>query len=57
MAKLIHTPAPETEEQLVALLATLRVEPVEEADFESRFLSEFHDRVAREAVCCPARTR
>lgn len=55
MAKLIHTPAPETEEQLVALLATLRVEPVEEADFESRFLSEFHDRVAREAVCCPAR--
>lgn len=39
----------------MALLATLRVEPVEEADFESRFLSEFHDRVAREAVCCPAR--
>ena len=46
---------PESEEQLVALLATLKVERVEEADFEGRFLAEFHDRVAREAVCCPAR--
>ena len=55
MAKPTHTRLPESEEQLIALLATLRVEPVEELDFESRFLSEFHERVAREAVCCPAR--
>ena len=46
---------PDSEEKLVAVLATLRVTPTEEADFESRFLSEFHERVAREAVCCPAR--
>ena len=39
----------------MALLATLKVEAVEEADFETRFLCEFHERVAREAVCCPAR--
>lgn len=39
----------------MALLATLKVDAVEEADFESRFLCEFHERVAREAVCCPAR--
>ena len=50
-----HTRLPESEEQLVALLATLKVRPTEELDFESRFLSEFHERVAREAVCCPAR--
>ena len=55
MDKENHTPLPEPEAQLVALLATLRVQPVEEADFESRFLCEFHERVAREAVCCPAR--
>ncbi|MBR2313700.1 MAG: hypothetical protein IKA55_02475 [Akkermansia sp.] len=55
MDKPAHTSVPESETQLVALLATLRVEPTEEADFESRFLSEFHERVAREAVCCPAR--
>lgn len=55
MTKPTHSRIPESEEQLVALLATLRVEPAEELDFEGRFLSEFHDRVAREAVCCPAR--
>ena len=55
MPKTSHTPVADTEEQLVALLATLRVTTTEEADFEGRFLSEFHDRVAREAVCCPAR--
>ena len=48
---------PESEEQLVALLATLKVEQVKEADFEGRFLEEFHERVARETVCCPARRR
>ena len=46
---------PETEEELVALLASLKVEYTNEADFEGRFLAEFHERVAREAVCCPAR--
>lgn len=55
MDKEKHTSLPESEAQLVALLATLKVKPVEEADFESRFLCEFHERVAREAVCCPAR--
>lgn len=55
MARTSHTPPFESEEQLVTLLATLKVERVEEADFEGRFLEEFHERVAREAVCCPAR--
>lgn len=55
MATPAQKSAPESEEQLIALLATLKVEPSEEADFESRFLCEFHERVAREAVCCPAR--
>lgn len=55
MSKNSPSPLPESEEHLVALLATLKVERVEEADFESRFLAEFHERVAREAVCCPAR--
>lgn len=50
-----HSQTSVSEEQLVALLATLRVEQTPEADFEARFLAEFHDRVAREAVCCPAR--
>lgn len=55
MARTPHTSPFESEEQLVALLASLKVEQVEEADFEGRFLEEFHERVAREAVCCPAR--
>lgn len=55
MNKSPHQQTPVTEEQLLALLATLRVEQTPEADFEGRFLSEFHERVAREAVCCPAR--
>ena len=45
------------EDDLVALLASLRVEPTPEADFEERFLYDFHDRVAREMVCCSARRR
>ena len=57
MPRTSHTPVADTEEQLVALLATLRVTTTEEADFEGRFLSEFHERVARETVCCPARRR
>lgn len=50
-----HPQTSVSEKQLVAVLATLRVEQTPEADFESRFLAEFHERVAREAVCCPAR--
>ncbi|MBR3902986.1 MAG: hypothetical protein IKJ29_04930 [Akkermansia sp.] len=57
MDKPHHSTAPESEEQLVALLATLKVEQVPEADFESRFLAEFHERVARDTVCCTARRR
>lgn len=45
-----------TEEELTQLLALLRVEPVAEADYEERFLANFHERIAREAVCRPART-
>lgn len=55
MGKQYQHPAPVSEAQIVALLATLRVEQTPEADFENRFLSEFHERVARETVCCPAR--
>lgn len=55
MAKPSHPIDSFSEEKLVALLSTLKVEPAEESDFEGRFLYEFHERVAREAVCCPAR--
>ncbi len=44
-----------SESDLVALLSTLRKEPTPEAHFEERFLYDFHERVAREAVCRPAR--
>lgn len=57
MDKVNHSKTPESEEELVALLATLRTEMTPEADFEARFLAEFHERVARDAVCCPARRR
>lgn len=42
--------------ELVALLASLRVEAAPEADFEARFLYDLRERIAREVVCCPART-
>lgn len=44
------------ERELVALLAALRVEAAPEADFEARFLYDLRERIAREVVCCPART-
>lgn len=44
-----------TDEQLTQLLATLRVELTPEAGFEGRFLYDFHERVARDAVVRPAR--
>lgn len=55
MSKASLSNSPCSEDQLVAMLTMLRVEPAKEADFEGRFLCEFHERVAREAVCCPAR--
>lgn len=45
-----------SEEDLVALLTSLRKEATPEAHFEERFLYDFHERIAREAVCRPART-
>ncbi len=45
-----------SETDLVALLTSLRKEATPEAHFEERFLYDFHERIAREAVCRPART-
>lgn len=55
----MRTPADRTENEahIVNLLATLRVNATPEADFEERFLYDFHELVAREAVCCPAHRR
>ncbi len=44
-----------SEEELVSLLGGLKVEPSPEADFEARFLHDFHERVTREAAIQPAR--
>ncbi len=44
-----------TETELIALLASLKRESAPEADFESRFVLELRERLARESVCCPAR--
>ncbi len=44
-----------SETQLIALLASLKAEPAPEADFESRFLGDLRERLARESVCCSAR--
>ncbi len=44
-----------SESELVGLLASLKVEPAPETDFEGRFLYDLRDRLARESVCCPAR--
>lgn len=45
------------ETELVALIATLRMEPTPEADFEERFLYDLRERIVRDTVCCPARQR
>ena len=45
------------EAQLLTLLASLKVEATPEANFEERFLYDFHERVVRETVCCPAHRR
>ncbi len=44
-----------SESELTELLASLKVEPAPEADFEARFLLDLRERLARESVCCPAR--
>lgn len=44
-----------SEDDIVKLLATLRMEPHPEANFEDRFVHDFRDRVARYAVTRPAR--
>ncbi len=44
-----------SEAELVSLMASLKVEPTPEANFEERFLYDLRERLARESVCCPAR--
>lgn len=44
-----------SEDDIIGLLATLRIEPQPEANFEDRFVHDFRDRVARYAVTRPAR--
>lgn len=45
------------EARLVAVLASMRVQITPEADFEERFLYNFHERVTQEIVCIPAHRR
>ncbi len=45
----------EDEEKLVKALASLRVELTPEADFESRFLADFHNRLAESEVTSKAK--
>ncbi len=44
-----------SDDQLTSLLASLYQEPVKEAHFEERFIANFHERVAANAVCGTAR--
>lgn len=46
-----------SEDELSELLSQLYIEPVEEANFEERFLANFHERVVQQAVCQPARVQ
>ncbi len=45
-----------SEAELQRLLAEAKVEPSPEADFDSRFLYDFHERIARLSVCRSARS-
>lgn len=45
----------DAEAELIAMLAGLKMEATPEADFEGRFLYDFHEHIAQEAVCRPAR--
>lgn len=54
MKKELQELAHEDEEKLVKELASMRVELTPEADFEARFLADFHERLAEtEAVAKP----
>lgn len=44
-----------SEDDIIGLLAGLKVEPHPEANFEDRFMHDFRERVARYAVTRPAR--
>ena len=46
----------EDSQQLTELLRTLLLEAAPEAHFEERFLYDFRERIAREAVCRPLRS-
>lgn len=50
-----HNQSPIEYEEIRVLLRTLRIEATPEANFEERFLWDFRERLAREAVCRPAR--
>lgn len=47
---------PLTEEELTSLLSDLKIDAAPEADFESRFLHDFRERVAADAVTKSARS-
>lgn len=47
----------DAEKRLLVMLASLKEEATPEAAFEERFLYDFHELVARDAVCRPARHR
>lgn len=47
---------PLTEEELTSLLSDLKVDAAPEADFEARFLHDFRERVAADAVTKSARS-
>lgn len=47
----------DAEERLLMLLASMKEEATPEAAFEERFVYDFHERIARETVCCPAHRR
>ncbi len=44
-----------SESELLGLLSSMKVQPAPETDFESRFLYDLRERLARESVCCSAR--
>ncbi|MBE6417101.1 MAG: hypothetical protein E7033_01390 [Akkermansiaceae bacterium] len=44
-----------TEDELVSLLNSLKVEPSPEADFEGRFLHDFRNRLVQQAALRPVR--
>ncbi len=45
-----------SEQDLVGLLVSLKVEATPEANFEERFLYDLHERIAQESVCRSARS-